>query len=77
MTMATPWAQSRVGVLGLGRSGRAATRLLIQVGASVYASDTADNDALRQQAETLRASAPRSTWDVTTSASSSAATCSW
>ncbi len=54
MTMTTPWAQSRVGVLGLGRSGRAATRLLIQVGASVYASDTADNDALRQQAEALR-----------------------
>jgi UDP-N-acetylmuramoylalanine--D-glutamate ligase len=54
MTTATPWAQSRVGVLGLGRSGRAATRLLTQVGASVYASDSADNEALRQQAEALR-----------------------
>jgi len=54
MTTATPWAQSRVGVLGLGRSGRAATRLLTQVGASVYASDTGDNDTLRHQAESLR-----------------------
>jgi UDP-N-acetylmuramoylalanine--D-glutamate ligase len=54
MTTATSWAQARVGVLGLGRSGRAATKLLAKVGASVYASDTVDNDALRQRAEALR-----------------------
>ncbi len=35
-------------MLGLGRSGRAATRLLSRVGASVYASDVADSEALRQ-----------------------------
>ncbi len=44
-----PWPELRVGVLGLGRSGRAATRLLAQAGASVYASDLADSEELRTQ----------------------------
>ncbi|MGD8866480.1 MAG: UDP-N-acetylmuramoyl-L-alanine--D-glutamate ligase [Gemmatimonadales bacterium] len=48
------WADSRVAVLGLARSGRAATRLLLRAGASVYASDTSDSEELRRQAETLR-----------------------
>jgi UDP-N-acetylmuramoylalanine--D-glutamate ligase len=36
-------------VLGLGRSGRAATRLLARAGASVYASDAADTEELRRE----------------------------
>jgi UDP-N-acetylmuramoylalanine--D-glutamate ligase len=43
-----------VGVLGLGRSGRAATRLLARAGASVYASDIADTQELRAAVEGLR-----------------------
>jgi UDP-N-acetylmuramoylalanine--D-glutamate ligase len=43
-----------VGVLGLGRSGRAATRLLARAGASVYASDAADTPELRAEVEDLR-----------------------
>lgn len=43
-----------MGVLGLGRSGRAATRLLARVGASVYASDAADTAELRAEVESLR-----------------------
>ena len=43
-----------MGVLGLGRSGRAATRLLARVGASVYASDVADTPELRAEVEDLR-----------------------
>jgi len=52
--MSQTWSELRVGVLGLGRSGRAATRLLAQAGASVYASDVADTPELRAQAERLR-----------------------
>jgi UDP-N-acetylmuramoylalanine--D-glutamate ligase len=48
------WSDRRVGVLGLGRSGRAATVLLRQVGASVYASDLADNDELHRWADEIR-----------------------
>jgi UDP-N-acetylmuramoylalanine--D-glutamate ligase len=48
------WSELRVGVLGLGRSGRAATRLLAQAGASVYASDVADTQELRAQTKGLR-----------------------
>ncbi len=48
------WSELRVGVLGLGRSGRAATRLLARAGASVYASDVADTPELRAEAEGLR-----------------------
>ena len=35
-------------MVGLARSGQAATRLLRQLGVAVYASDAADNDGLRQ-----------------------------
>ena len=57
MKTSDSWAERRVGVLGLGRSGRAATRLLAGVGAEVYASDVADNEELRAFAEEV--SGPR------------------
>lgn len=44
----------RVGVLGLGRSGRAASRLLAAHGAEVYASDVADTPEVRASAEAVR-----------------------
>lgn len=47
-------AERRVGVLGLGRSGRAATRLLERAGASVYASDLADDQELQTWASEVR-----------------------
>lgn len=55
MTVPNAWESVRVGVLGLGRSGRAAARLLVRAGASVYASDRADSEGLRQEAGALRA----------------------
>ena len=54
MKISERWSDRRVGVLGLGRSGRAATRLLAQAGAAVYASDAADTEELRRQTEGLR-----------------------
>lgn len=42
-------------VLGLGRSGLAATRLLQQAGASVAVADSGSGEALQQRAEALRA----------------------
>lgn len=48
-------AGSRVGVIGLARSGRAVARLLASRGASVYASDLAGGDELARTAERLRA----------------------
>jgi UDP-N-acetylmuramoylalanine--D-glutamate ligase len=42
-------------VLGLGRSGLAATRLLQQAGASVTVADSGSGEALQQRAESLRA----------------------
>jgi UDP-N-acetylmuramoylalanine--D-glutamate ligase len=47
------WSGLRVGVLGLGRSGRAATRLLAAAGARVYASDIADTEELHGHAREL------------------------
>ena len=47
------WSRLRVGVLGLGRSGRAATRLLAAAGARVYASDVADSEELHRHAREL------------------------
>ncbi len=49
MTMAGSWREVQVAVLGLGRSGRAATRLLARAGATVYASDVADTPELRRE----------------------------
>jgi UDP-N-acetylmuramoylalanine--D-glutamate ligase len=45
----------RIGVLGLGRSGRAAALLALAQGLDVYASDTADTDAVRVAADAVRA----------------------
>lgn len=45
----------RVGVLGLGKSGRAAARLLAAHGAEVYASDAADTPDVREAAQSVRA----------------------
>lgn len=45
----------RVGVLGLGKSGRAAARLLAAHGAEVYASDAADTPEIREAAQAVRA----------------------
>lgn len=45
---------ARVGVLGLGRSGRAAARLLTERGAIVYASDVASGEAVESSAAALR-----------------------
>ncbi len=53
MKIAESWSDLRVGVLGLGRSGRAAARLLARSGASVYASDSADTAELRVQTAAL------------------------
>ncbi len=53
--MRMSWPELRVGVLGLGRSGRAAARLLTRAGASVYASDAADTEELQAAARELRA----------------------
>lgn len=44
----------RVGVLGLGRSGLAASRLLAAHGGEVYASDAADSPELREAAQAVR-----------------------
>lgn len=44
-----------VAVLGLGASGRAASRLLRHIGFAVYASEQAHGDAMHAQAEALRA----------------------
>lgn len=45
----------RIGVLGLARSGVAATRLALRAGASVYASDFSRNETTEAAAETLAA----------------------
>jgi len=48
------WRGRRIGVVGLGKSGMAAARLLRRVGADVLASDAQDNEALRGNAAQLR-----------------------
>ena len=47
------WSGAKVGVLGLGKSGRSAARLLARAGASVYASDISQVEELRTQSEDL------------------------
>ena len=53
MKISEAWSDLHVGVLGLGRSGRAAARLLARSGASVYASDSADTAELQAQTAQL------------------------
>ncbi len=47
------WREGEVAVIGLGRSGVAATRFLAANGVAVYVSDAADSPALRHTAEQL------------------------
>jgi UDP-N-acetylmuramoylalanine--D-glutamate ligase len=47
------WREGEVAVIGLGRSGTAATRALEQQGCRVYASDIGDSEALRATAASL------------------------
>jgi UDP-N-acetylmuramoylalanine--D-glutamate ligase len=53
--MSLPLAGETIGVLGLGRSGVAAARLALRLGAAVYASDFGDGPAARAAADALRA----------------------
>ena len=47
------WAAGEIAVIGLGKSGVGAARLLARAGASVYASDAGDGASPRQAAERL------------------------
>lgn len=48
------WRQTEVAVVGLGKSGVAASRWLARHAVRVYASDSGDSPSLRRSAETLR-----------------------
>jgi UDP-N-acetylmuramoylalanine--D-glutamate ligase len=50
----SPKAKEEIAVVGLGKSGRAASLLLARAGARVYASDVASSDAAEQTAKELR-----------------------
>ncbi len=54
MSAPESWSSRRVGVLGLGRSGLGAARLLARAGASLYVSDSADDPELRARAAEIR-----------------------
>lgn len=45
----------RIGILGLGRSGRAAAKLALSRGSSVYVSDSGDSSELQAAADPIRA----------------------
>ena len=49
------WRRGEVAVVGLGRSGIAATRLLVQAGVRVYASDASDHPGGEDRLAELRA----------------------
>jgi UDP-N-acetylmuramoylalanine--D-glutamate ligase len=49
------WNRGEIAVIGLGKSGAGAARLLARGGARVYASDASDTEATRQAAEQLAA----------------------
>ena len=55
MTLPDAWRKGVVAVVGLGKSGVAATRLLAREGVRVYASDGSDHPYAGAAAETLRA----------------------
>lgn len=54
MNLPETWRAGRVAVIGLGKSGTAATRLLVREGVRVYASDTSPAPYAGAAAETLR-----------------------
>ncbi len=47
-------APGRVGVIGLGRSGRGAAKLALTSGSAVFATDAGDSDAVRETASEIR-----------------------
>ena len=49
------WTAGEVAVLGLGKSGLAASALLRMLGARVYVSDAGDAHSVRANAEAVRA----------------------
>ncbi len=55
MTLPAAWRGADVAVIGLGKSGVAATRLLVRAGAHVYASDASPAPAGGAAVESLRA----------------------
>ncbi|MGH7537218.1 MAG: Mur ligase family protein, partial [Gemmatimonadales bacterium] len=55
MTLPETWRRGVVAVIGLGRSGVAATRLLARLGVRVYASDVGSTPVAGAAVETLRA----------------------
>ncbi|MFN2399501.1 MAG: UDP-N-acetylmuramoyl-L-alanine--D-glutamate ligase [Gemmatimonadaceae bacterium] len=48
------WLEGEVAVLGLGKSGLAAAKVLAREGAAVYASDAGDSDSIREAAMQVR-----------------------
>ncbi len=55
MKLPDAWRKGVVAVVGLGKSGVAATRLLVREGVRVYASDSTDHPYAGAAAESLRA----------------------
>jgi UDP-N-acetylmuramoylalanine--D-glutamate ligase len=55
ITLPEKWRGGEVAVIGLGKSGVAASRLLRREGVRVYASDSASSDGVREGAKALRA----------------------
>ncbi len=55
MTLPAAWRGAEVAVIGLGKSGVAATRLLVHAGVHVYASDASPAPGAGAAVETLRA----------------------
>lgn len=49
------WSRGEIAVIGLGKSGLAATRLLVRQGLSVYASDSGSSSAMERGVAELRA----------------------
>jgi UDP-N-acetylmuramoylalanine--D-glutamate ligase len=54
ITLPEKWRGGEVAVIGLGKSGVAASRLLRREGVRVYASDSASSDGVREGAKALR-----------------------
>jgi UDP-N-acetylmuramoylalanine--D-glutamate ligase len=55
ITLPEKWRSGEVAVIGLGKSGLAASQLLRRGGVRVYASDSGSSDAVREGAKTVRA----------------------
>jgi UDP-N-acetylmuramoylalanine--D-glutamate ligase len=55
ITLPEKWRAGEIAVIGLGKSGVAASRLLRTAGIRVYASDSASSDGVREGAKAVRA----------------------